>query len=126
MANPVITNVAVVSRFYELALASHCTIDGATISADGVLLRGSVLVRSSVAGKWHQYVHGTDSMTLGNVRILKDDQKVIAGQDAFAAAHFKGMFKLSALVDVNPGLVAGDLSAAAGWQVLESDEIELK
>jgi hypothetical protein len=126
MANPTITNVAVVSRFYDLALASHCVIDGATISADGSMIRGTLLVRSAVSGKWHQYVHGTDVMSLGNVRVLKDDQKVIAGQDAFAAGMFKGMFKLSALVDVNPGLVAGDLLAAAGFQVLESDEIELK
>lgn len=126
MANPIITNVAVVSRFYDLALASHCTIDGATIPADGVLLRGTVLVRSAVAGKWHAYVHGTDVVSLGNVRILKDDQKVVAAQDAFAAAHYKGLLKLSALVDVNPGLVLADLLPAAGFQQLESDEIELK
>jgi hypothetical protein len=124
--NPIITNVAVVTRFYELALASHCTIDGATIAADGNLIRGTLLVRSTVGGKFHAYVHGVDTMTLGNVRILKDDQKVVAGQDAFAAGLFKGFFKVSALIDSNPGLLAADLLAAAGFQVLESDEIELK
>lgn len=126
MANPIITNVAVVNRFYDLALASHCTIDGATIAADGVLLRGTILVRSTVGGKFHAYVHGTDVVSLGNVRILKDDQKVVASQDAFAAGHFKGFFKFSALVDSNSGLVLGDLLPAAGFQQLESDEIELK
>lgn len=126
MANPVITNVAVVSRFAELAPASHCVIDGASIAADGSLPRGTVLVRASVGAKWHAYVHGTDVVSLGNVRILQDDKKTVAGADQFAAAHFKGFFKLSALLDSNPGLVAADLLAAAGWQVLESDEIELK
>jgi len=126
MANPVITNVAVVSRFAELAPASHCVIDGTTILADGSLPRGSVLVRSAVGGKWHLYVHGTDVVSLGNVRVLQDSLKVVAAQDAMAAGHFKGYFKLSALVDSNPGLVAADLLAAAGWQQLESDEIELK
>lgn len=126
MANPVITNVAVVSRFADRAPSSHCVIDGTTILADGSLPRGSVLVRSSVGGKWHLYVHGTDVVSLGNVRVLQDDKKVVAGLDQMAAAHFKGYFKLSALIDSNPGLVAGDLLLAAGFQLLETDEIELK
>lgn len=124
MANPIITNVAVVNRFYELALASHCVIDGTTISADGVLLRGTVLSRSTVGGKWQKFTGGI--VSLGNIRILKDDQKVEAGKDAFAAGHFKGFFKTAALLDVNPALLAGDFSAALGFQQLESDEIELK
>ena len=124
--NPVITNVAVVSRLAELAPSSHCVIDGATIAADGRLERGALVVRSAVGGKWHAFVKGTDVMSLGNVRVLQDSVKVVAGQDAMAAAHFKGFFKLSALADSNAGLLAADLAPAAGWQQLESDEIELK
>jgi hypothetical protein len=125
--NPVITNVAIVSRFDDKALASKCIIDGAGIAADGIIPRGALLVKQSSNGKYHVYVHGTDTMALGAVRIAMDEIKVVAGQDAFAAAFFKGYFVMSAILDANTagGLVSGDMVAACGFRMIETDEIEL-
>jgi hypothetical protein len=124
--NPIITNVAVVSREAQAAIASHCTVDGATIPADAALLRGTLLVRSAVGGKFHVFVHGTDVLAADMVRILKDDKRLSAGLDAMAAAYVEGFFKLSALLDANPGLVAADLTVAAGFHMIEVDEVRLK
>lgn len=125
MSNPIITNVGVVSRFDRMALASQVVVNGSTISADGVLARGTVLVKEG-GGKYHAFVHGTDTLAADGVRILQDDLKVVAATDAFGAAYFEGFFKLSSLIDVNSGLVAGDLTTAAGFHLIESDEIRLK
>lgn len=128
MANPVITNISLISRFAHLAVESAVVIDGASISADGVLPRGTLLCRASVGGKYHAYVHGTDTVAVDMVRILKDDLKVEAAKDAFGVGYLEGFFSLSQLLDANAAgsLVAGDLLVAAGFHKIESDEIRLK
>lgn len=128
MANPIITNVGLVSRNDLLAVVSHVIIDGAQISADGFLPRGTLLVKntSGAAGKWHAFVHGTDVLAADGARILQDGVKVAAGADAFAAAYLEGFFSLSSLIDANSGLVAGDLTVAAGFHLVEANEIRLK
>jgi hypothetical protein len=124
MGNPIINNVAIITRFDRLALASALIVDGATISVDGVIRRGAVLVKSS--GKWHQYVHGTDVVAVDAVRILQDDVKVVAGVDAYGVGYFEGFFSVLALKDATAGLVDADLLLAAGFHVIETDEVRLK
>jgi hypothetical protein len=129
MANPIITNVGLVSRNDRAAFKSACVIDGASITADGVLKRGTVLVKntSGATSKWHAFASG-NVLAADGVRILEDDLKVVAGQDGFAAGYLEGFFTLSAIVDANSasGLVAGDLTVAAGFHVIEADEVRLK
>jgi hypothetical protein len=126
MANPIITNVGLVSRFAHLALASKVVLDGADISADGFLPRGAVLFKKG-NGKWRQALNA-DTLAADGVRILEDEVKVSAGQDAFGAAYFEGFFKLSSILDANSGaaIVAGNLTAAAGFHLIEADELRLK
>ena len=129
MANPVITNVGLVSRNDRAAFVSACIIDGASITADGVVKRGALLVKntSGALTKWHVYASG-DALVADGVRILQDDAKVVAAQDAFAAGYLEGFFVLSALIDANSAasLVAGDLTLAAGFHMIEADEVRLK
>ena len=126
--NPIITNPGLVSRYDEFALASKLTVDGASISADGVLLRGTVLVKQSSNGKWHAFVHGTDTLAADQVRILKDELKVSAAADAYGVGYFEGFFMLSDLLDANSagGLLLADLTTAAGFHQIESNEVRLK
>ena len=130
MTNPTIQNVGLVSRNDRFAVVSHCVVDGASIAADGVLLRGTVLVKntSGATTKWHPYVHDTDTVALDQTRILQDDTKVQAAQDAFVAAYLEGFFTLSSIVDANSanGLLASDLLLAAGFHQIEVDEVRLK
>ena len=128
MANPIITNVGLVSRNDHLAVTTKVVVDGTTISADGVLKRGSLLCRSAVGGKYHLYVHGTDTAAVDKVTLLVDDVKVEAGKDAFGAGYIEGFFKTSSIVDAMGGapFVAGDMLLAAGFHVVESDETRLK
>jgi hypothetical protein len=88
--------------------------------------RGTVLVKSG--SKWHAFVHGTDTLAADQVRILQDELKVQAGVDAFGVGYLEGFFKLSAILDANSAgaLVSGDLTTAAGFHVVEADEIRLK
>lgn len=125
MSNPVITNIGLVSRFSELAKASKMVLDGTDISADGVIPRGTLMFKKGNS-KWRVALH-TDTLVAGGVRIMQDDCKVVAAVDAFAAGYFMGFFKKQQLLDVNSGgsIVIGDLSAAAGFLLIESDEIRL-
>lgn len=129
MGNPIITNVGIVSRNDRAAFKSACIIDGASIAADGVIKRGTVLVKNTqgATNKWHAYVSG-DMLVADQARILEDEVKVVAGHDAFVAAYIEGFFVISAIVDANSasGLVAGDLTLAAGFHVIEADEVRLK
>ena len=95
MANPKITNQALVTRNEQLAITSHITIDGTAFGSDTILPRGQVLVRSSVGGKYHVPVHGTDTLAANMVRVLQDERRVQAGVDAFASAYVSGFFDRS-------------------------------
>jgi hypothetical protein len=127
MSNPTISNSALVSRERGLAVAVPVIIDGTTISADGVLKRGTVLVKSGT--KYHVFVHGTDTLALDGVAILQDDVKVLAGIDIVSqSAFYEGFFLTAALLDANSagGLVLADLTLAAGFHVVNASEIRLK
>lgn len=128
MSNPVITNVGLVSRNDQLAVLSSCIVDGSGYAADAVIPRGALLVKntSGALNKWHVFVHGTDVLAADGVRIAQDSIKVLALQDSFAAAYLEGFFKLSDILDANPGALAGDLTVAAGFHLIETDEVRLK
>lgn len=125
MANPIITNEALVSRHGQFALADKAIIDGLDISADGVIKKGTLLVPGTTAGKWKPWVDGGAALALGQVRVVQDEIKVVAGQDAFAAPFFCGFFKRSTLMGANSGLVDADLTAAAGFVQINADEYRL-
>jgi hypothetical protein len=125
MANPTITNMSITSRFEKFALASSVVIDGSEFSADASLLKGTILVKKA-NGKWRKFVHGTDTLALDAVRILQDEMKITAGVDAFAVGFFEGFFRMAALSAVNSGLVAADLTVAAGFHFIDADEVRLK
>ena len=127
MANPIITNVGLVSRNEQLCVASKVVLDGADIAADGVMLRGALLFKKG-NGKWRQALHA-DTLVADGVRLLQDDVKVVAGQDAFGSAYLEGFFKKSAILDAQPAsaaIVAGDLTTTAGFHLIETDEYRLK
>jgi hypothetical protein len=127
MANPVITSTGLVTRFMTLALQSRVILDGADIAADGIMKRGTLVIKK-VNGKWRQMLHA-DALVVDQVRILQDEVTVEAGKDAFTAAFFKGFFALSTILTAQPAaaaIVAGDLTLAAGFHLIETDEIELK
>jgi hypothetical protein len=125
MPNPTITNVSVVSRFKEFALASGVVIDGANFASDTTLVKGQMLFKQA-NGKWRKFVPGTDVLVAGSIRILKEEIKVNALVDAFASAWFEGFFALSTLQDINSGLLASHLTSAGGFLAIESDEYRLK
>jgi hypothetical protein len=121
-----IQNVALVTRYDQLAVPLSVLVDGATFTADGVLQRGTLLVLNAGSGKWHPAVHGTDTIVADQVRIMQDDMKVASGVDLMCSAYSEGFFRLSSLVDANPGLVIGDIPASVGFHPAGSDEVRLK
>ncbi|RYZ79763.1 MAG: hypothetical protein EOP06_26585 [Proteobacteria bacterium] len=126
MPNPTITNRALVSRNAQVAFKSQTVIDGTVIAADGVLKRGQLLVKNSSGTKWHPFVIGDVPLQPGKVRILEDDQQVVAGQDKPCSAFIEGFFIQSDIVQPSTALLASHLIAAAGFLLIEADEIRLK
>lgn len=134
-ANPVIRNVGLVSRESQLAIPIGFVVDGATISADGTLLRGTLMVYNSANGKWHSYVHGTDTLVAGEVLLCQDDTKLLSGVDAFASGYREGFFDVASILDANSSgaMVFADLTSAAGFVALpkgpgmsQATEVRLK
>lgn len=120
--NPQIKNVALVSRYAIFALVSGCVLDAADISADDTLPRGAILVKKG-NGKYKRWVTGDPALVAGAYRISTDEIKVIAGQDAFGSAYFKGFFNLAEVLDANP---SSTLATLVGVAVIEANEIEMK
>lgn len=115
--NPTIQNQALTSRRPDLAVAVPGVIDGATVSANGMVLRGMILVFNSGNNKYHQYLHGTDTLAKGNFLVAQDNIKVIASVDCPFAGYREGFFLASDILDSNSNnsLVLADLLAVAGW-----------
>ena len=114
-ATPVIRNVGLLSRESQLAIPVPGIIDGADVSADGVVLRGTVLVQDGTSKKFHAFVHGTDTLVKGECLILQDDVKVAAGVDKEFSGYREGFFAAADLLDANSGLDLADLTTAAGF-----------
>jgi len=117
---PTIQNQGLVSRESQTAIPVGGVIDGTTVAANGMVLRGMVLVFSSSNNKYHQYVHGTDVLAKGNFLIAQDNIKVVAGVDMPFSGYREGFFLLSDILDANSNnaLVAADLLAVAGFTAL--------
>lgn len=122
MANPQIKNQALVSRNSMFALVSTCILDGALIAADTTYPRGAILVKQG-SGKYKRWITGDPALVAGTYRLLQDEVKVTAAQDAAVGAYFKGFFNLSDIIDSNPSAVLATLVGAAS---IETNEIELK
>ena len=120
-----IQNVALVTRYPNLAVTIETTVDGAVATADGMLQRGTILVPNG-SGKWRPFVRGTDTLAADQVRIFETDTKMNQGKDLFGVGFTEGFFRLSSLVDANPGLQAADLTALAGFHAAGQDEVRLK
>jgi hypothetical protein len=118
--NPTIQNQALTSRRPDLAVAVPGVIDGATVSAAGMVLRGMILVWSSSNNKYHQYLHGTDTLAKGNHLIAVDNIKVLAGVDCPFSGYREGFFLSADLLDSNSNnsFVLADLLSAAGWSAI--------
>lgn len=120
--NPQIKNQALVSRNSMFALVSSCVLDGTLIGADAIYPRGAILVKQG-SGKYKRWVTGDSALVAGSYRLLQDELKVVAAQDAVAGGYFKGFFNLSDIIDSNPSAVLATLVGAAQ---IEANEIELK
>jgi hypothetical protein len=116
--NPTIVNTALTSRRPDLAVGVPGVIDGSTVAADGVVLRGTILVWSSSNNKYHTWVHGTDSaLAKGTFLIAQDQIMVKAGVDQGFSGFREAFLLASDLLDANSanGVVSGDLTTAAGF-----------
>lgn len=123
MANPIITNVGVVTRHGHLALASQVILDGADLPADAKILKGTVLFKKG-NGKYRVKLV-SDTAVANTIRILQDDVVVEATKDFITTAYFCGFFRLSTMLAVTPGLLEAALTTAAGFQKIEADEMRL-
>lgn len=119
-ANPVIRNVGLVSRESQLAIPVSGVVDGSDVAADGVVLRGTILVYNGTSKKYHAMVHGTDTLAKNGFLILQNDLKVFASTDAPFSGYREGFFLISDLLDANSAgsVVVGDLTTTAGFYQL--------
>lgn len=113
---PTVRNVGLVSRADVLAVSIPAVIDGAVITGDGYVLRGTILAYNSGTGKWHPYIHGTDVFAANAVAVLQDDVRVLNATDAPCSVYRQGFFTLGDILDANSAapqlVVLGDLTAA--------------
>lgn len=120
--NPTIQNQALVSRKQELAVAVNGVIDGSTVADNGVVLRGTVLVWTNSANKYHSFLHGTDTLVRGQFLIAIDNITVQAGVDKPFSGYREGFFNLADLLDGNAAnnMVLADFTTTAGFYQLNA------